>query len=388
MIDWETARARLGLFAEVLPRAVGSSRAVVGGDPAAGIPPGCTPRMVGETAVDELFIAVNSVTRDIPPLDAVENWVQRCALVADEFERLGPGGIHLDPGSPQILSMNRKVFGTTSFQHIEYAVEPTLPESVSAVDPYTDGIGSARVMSRRSPGRRWLIWVHGAAQGRPDDLYAFRAAHLYNRLGYDVVFPVLPAHGARRVKKVAYPGFDPLVNTLITVRAIAEIRSLIGWIAAQDPADIAIAGTSLGGPIAAMVASMDSRISSVLAVVPMLDMHATLAHHMERGGARGRYLAELMRSEPVRAVAGVVNPLSVQPVPVPDRRMVVAASNDRVTSVAAAQQLHEHWGGRIHWYAGSHVGHAMSASIRHAVDDFFGEPAPHPQGVGRLVNPG
>ena len=57
MIDWESGAARLGLFAKVLPRAIGSSRAAGRGDPATGVPPAdCGPRMVGETAVDELGV--------------------------------------------------------------------------------------------------------------------------------------------------------------------------------------------------------------------------------------------------------------------------------------------------------------------------------------------
>ncbi len=84
----------------------------------------------------------------------------------------------------------------------------------------------------------------------------------------------------------------------------------------------------------------------------------------------------MMRDESVREVASVISPLSVQPIATPpDRRMVVAALNDRVTWVSAAQQLHEHWGGRIHWYPGSHVGHAISTGIRHATDGFLSERA-------------
>lgn len=58
--------------------------------------------------------------------------------------------------------------------------------------------------------------------------------------------------------------------------------------------------------------------------------------------------------------------------------MVVAALNDRVTSVTAAQQLHNHWGGKVHWYSGSHVGHAISGSIRQATDEFL-RAAPPPR---------
>ncbi|MGV9712868.1 alpha/beta hydrolase [Gordonia sp. NPDC003424] len=372
MIDWESGLARVGLFADVLPRAIASSRVAGRGDAATGLPAADRgARAVGETAIDELFIAVNSVIRDIPPLELVEADVARCAEVADEFVALGPSGMHVEPSAPQILSRDRKVFGTTGFHHIDYAVEPKLPESVALLDPYADGVASVRVLTRGRSRRRWLIWVHGAAQGRADDLYAFHAAHLHKRLGYEVVFPVLPAHGLRRLRPVAYPGFDPLLNVLITVRAIAEIRSLITWIESHEPVEITIAGTSLGGPIAAMVASVDERIDAVLAVVPMLGMHDTLAHHMARGGSKGRALSRLMSSQPVRAVSSVIDPLTVEPAPKPDRRMVIGALNDRVTSVAAAQRLHRHWGGRVHWYRGGHVGHAMSGDVRRATDGFL-----------------
>lgn len=372
MPDWETGRARAELFASVLPRAVLSARNAGRGDPASGIP--ASPvgvRAVGETVIDEFFIAINSVIRDIPPNDEIERSVGRCAEVAAGFTELGALGMNVDPPIPLILGRDRKLFGTTGFHQIDFSVQPDFPILDPADDPYRDGLTSMRVLSRGGTGRRWLIWVHGAAQGRSDDLYAFRAAHLHKNLGYDVAFPVLPAHGSRRRDKVAYPGLDPLLNVAMTLRAVAEIRSLIGWIAAHDPIDITIAGTSLGGPIAALVASLDKRVSSVLAVVPMLDMHGTLAHHMDRAGSRGRQLAALMRSDAVRAVSSVVDPLSVEPYARSARRMVVAALNDRVTSVTAASRLHDHWGGGVHWYRGSHVGHAISGEIRRAVDDFL-----------------
>ncbi|MCH5644646.1 alpha/beta fold hydrolase [Gordonia sp. ABSL49_1] len=379
MTDWESAFARVGLFAGVLPRAVGSARNAGQGDAPAGIPPaGCGPRAVGETAIDEFFIAVNSVIRDIPALSDVEDAVQRCEAVADDFAAAGTVGMNTEPTAPRILSRRRRVFGTTGFHHIDYRVDAAVPSSVAGVDPYRDGVASVRVLTRGRSGRRWLIWVHGAAQGRADDLYAFRAAHLHKNLGYDVVFPVLPAHGSRRVEQVAYPGFDPLRNVVMTMRAVAEIRSLITWIDTHDPADITIAGTSLGGPIASLVASLDPRVSSVLAVVPMLDMHATLAHHMARGGSKGKALARLMNSDAVRAVSSVIDPLSVEPFAAPGRRMVVAALNDRVTSVTAAQRLYDHWGGHVHWYPGSHVGHAISGDIRRATDAFLADQADVP----------
>ncbi|GAB92654.1 alpha/beta hydrolase family protein [Gordonia rhizosphera] len=372
MTDWDTAATRLGLFADVLPRAVASARAAGQGDLAAGLPASTFgPRTVTEAALDEFFIAVNAAVRHMPSTVDVSASIDRCATVADEIAGLGIAGANVAQPVPEIVGRRRKVFGATGYHHIDFRADIRLPGSLAELDPYEASTASVRVLASGTARRPWLIWVHGAAQGRPDDLYAFRAAHLHRRLGYNVVFPVLPAHGVRRHRSLAYPGLDPLTNVSVTLRAIAEVRALVSWIATHDPSEISIVGTSLGGPVAAMVAGLEDQIGSVLAVVPMLDMHATLAHHMSRGGSRGAAMAILMRSPAVRAVSSVIDPLGVEPAAVPDRRMVIGALNDRVTSVAAARRLHAHWGGRVHWYRGSHVGQAFSANVRTVTDRFL-----------------
>lgn len=372
MIDWSAAVLRAGLFAEILPRAIGSARAASRGNDDLGIPPSqYRPRIVGESALDEFFIALNSILHNVSSLEELENRVAACREVADELSALGVAGANPPQPVPEILRNDRKRFGTTGFAHIDFQTQLTLPGALVDYDHFTDRVASARVLSGAGAGRRWLVWVHGAAQGRNDDLYAFRAAHLYGRLGFNVAFPVMPAHGHRRKREVSYPSFDPLLNVAITVRAVAEIRALISWINTHDPLDITIAGTSLGGPIAGMVAGLEPSVRSVLAVVPMLDLHGTLAHHLDRAGDRGRASAALLRDPAVTAVSSVVDPLAVTPFAEPERRMVIAALNDRVTSTRAAQRLHEHWGGRVHWYPGGHVGHAVSGHVRKATDGFL-----------------
>jgi pimeloyl-ACP methyl ester carboxylesterase len=370
--SWEAGFSRAFMFAEVVPRSLRSARIAHIRDTRSGRPrSGWGPRAVGETVFDEFFIALNSVLRDIPADEAVADYVDRCATIADEFVALGVQGASRDPGPPAILRRQSRRFMTTPYEQISFQVADPLPASVAEFDPGAANEASARVLSHGGTRRRWLIWVHGASQGRPDDLFTFRAAHLHNDLDFEVVMPVLPAHGPRSLPGVAYPGFDPILNVLITMRAVAEIRSLIGWIHTHDPIDITIAGTSLGGPIAALVASLDPRVSSVLATVPMLDMHRTLTHHMARGGIRGKLMAELLSSEPVRTVSAVMDPLSVEPHAEPDRRMVIAALNDRITSVTAAQQLHQHWNGRVHWYQGSHVGSVFAGDVKAVADSFL-----------------
>ncbi|MFT4125009.1 MAG: abhydrolase domain-containing 18 [Gordonia sp. (in: high G+C Gram-positive bacteria)] len=373
MTDWGLLGTRLSLFGAVLPRALASTWIAARGDTEAGVPPSRRgPLVVGETAIDELFIAINAVTRNIPPMAVIGAYIDRCEGVADEFAQLGMR-IHRRPDVPRVLSRQRRTFGTTRFDHIDFDIrDVALPDSVAGLDPYAGTASSVRVVSRGTPGRRWLIWVHGAAQGRSDDMYSFRAAHLHGVLDFDVAFPVLPAHGGRRRRQIAYPGMDPLSNVVLTVRAIAEIRALIGWIGTYEPAEIILAGTSLGGPIAAVVSGLES-VSKVMAVVPMLDMHGTLAHHMDRAGGRGRELGGLMRADAVTAVSSVMDPLALTPTATAENRMVVAALNDRVTSLSAARQLHAHWDGHVEWFAGSHVGAAMAPSIHAATDRFLAE---------------
>lgn len=368
--------ARVGLFANIVPRAVASARAAGRGHATLGIPPSKVgARTVGESAVDELFVAINSVLRDVSSIDDLAEAVVRCEAAAPVLTDLGVTGVNQPQPVPTILRRSRKRFTTTTYEHIDFSPKVELPEPLVGYAPYLDGVLSARLLVHDEPNRPWIIWVHGVGQGRPDDIYSFRAAHLHEKLGYNVVLPVLPAHGARSHANVVHPSFDPLENIAVTVQAIAEVRTMVSWVGAQDPAAITVAGTSLGGPLAAIVAGLEPSVSSVLALVPMLGVHATLAHHLDRAGKVGRDAAALLRSDSVRAVSSVVDPLAVLPYAEPDRRLVIAALNDRVTWVTAAQRLHHHWGGRIEWYPGGHVGHVFSGRVRELTDQFLTEGA-------------
>lgn len=193
--------------------------------------------------------------RDIPADEAITAYVDRCAVIADEFATPGVRG---QPGSrtardpvPAVAPIHGHAVRP---DHVP-GQRPTAG-CPSRVRPgrRRRGIG-AGTEPRRPTRRRWLIWVHGAAQG-PTTCSPSWAAHLHNNLDFELVLPVLPAHGPRSVPGVAYPGFDLILNVLITMRAVAEIRSLIGWIETHDPTT-SPSPTPLGGPIAALVALLD-----------------------------------------------------------------------------------------------------------------------------------
>ncbi|MEJ7831694.1 MAG: hypothetical protein WKF79_02175 [Nocardioides sp.] len=373
----ESTRARLWLLGCVVPRAVSSSVAASRRTEASGIPAwNLGLREFGETATDELFIALSALYREVPSLEAVQASVEACAAAAPELVELGVAGANRPPPPLAVLGLRRRKLAGIHFEHLEFESRPDLPASLMAAGYRRVEVAHARILRHPGEPRPWVVWVHGAEQGRLDDLVAFRAKHLHQELGLNVALPVLPQHGPRRDLGRSWPGFDLLGNIATMMRAVSDVRSVLGWVADQDPVSTSVVGMSLGGPVAALTAGLDDRVDAVCAMVPMLDAHATIAHHTAKTGGRGKVLAALLRAEPVRSVGTVVDPTALTPYAAPDRRLVIAALGDRMTSVRAAQRLHERWGGQVHWHAGGHIGHLMSGEVRATVDAFLlGVPA-------------
>lgn len=373
---WErtdSARTRLGLLAGILPRAVGSAVAASRRSEDHEVPASSLgPRQVGETALDELFIAGSALVRPVPELEAVELAVEACAGPARELSRLGVAGSHRASGPLRQVTLRRRRLGRLRYEQLDFESRPHLPASLASAGLDGHEVATARVLRHEDRTRPWVVWVHGAEQGRLDDLLSFRARHLHEVLGLNVVLPVLPLHGSRAQHGQQYLSFNPLANVATTIRAVCEVRALVDWIQAQGGDSVTAVGFSLGAPVAALAAGLDPRIDGVAAVVPMLDGHSTVAHHLDRAGSRGRRLAELLRSEPVRSIGAAIDPTELLPYAAPPRRAVIAALNDRVTSIRAAHRLHERWGGESHWHEGGHIGFIVSGAAKAAIDLFLG----------------
>ena len=368
----ETTWTRIWLFGSVLPRAISSSRAAGRRTEDSGIPAwNLGAREFGETATDELFIAISALYREVPNLESVQASVDACAVAAKELEGFGVADAHREPPPLRILGLRRRRLGRRKYEHLEFESRPQLPQAMVDAGLAEAEVAHARILRHEGAPRPWVVFIHGAEQGRLDDLFAFRAVHLHEELGLNVAFPVLPQHGPRRDLGKAWPGFDLLGNIATMMRAVSDVRALIGWVATEQAPSITVVGMSLGGPVAALTAGLDDRVDAVCAMVPMLDAHATIAHHTERTGARGRKLAALLRAEPVRQLGAIVDPTELEPHALPERRLVIAALNDRMTSVKAAQRLHERWKGSVHWHHGGHIGHLMSGQVKAELDAFL-----------------
>jgi hypothetical protein len=227
------------------------------------------------------------------------------------------------------------------------------------------------LMLRHKEPRPWLVCVHGAEMGRAQlDLLLFRAWHLHNDLGLNVVLPVLPMHGPRGrglPTGAVFPGEDVMDNVHAAAQAVWDVRRLLSWIRAQEPGSpIGLNGISLGGYIASLVASLEDGLTCAILGVPVADLVALLGRHagLDRNDPR-HHTVEL--AEPI---GRMISPLSFAPrVPIRGRFIYAGIADQLVHPREQVIRLWEHWGKpEIVWYRGGHTGFFNSRPVQRFVD--------------------
>jgi dienelactone hydrolase len=321
-------------------------------------------RQLGEVALDELVVTGMTLTGPPPQLPRPLSDYERAA---GELGGLGIDGAHHSPDPLQIKHIRPRRFGALTFEELTFDHEPTLPASVVA-----DGHGggaTARVRLYRcgDDTRPWLIWVHGAGQGDSMDLLVARVRQLRD-LGFNVALPVQPGHGPRRSSWPEYPARDPLANVAGMMRAVSEVRALIGWLEPQA-SSIAVAGLSLGSAVAALVSHLDARVDAVALYTPILGLNTMIGMHLGRWGSAGQQSARDLQSATVAAMTSVIDPLHTRPHA--DRRLIVGAWHDQMAMRSSASAMHEQWGGELYWHDGSHVGHLFSGAVQDVTERFL-----------------
>lgn len=225
----------------------------------------------------------------------------------------------------------------------------------------------ALLLRHREP-RPWVVCVHGALMGRGSvDLRLFRARHLHQVLGLNVLLPVLPLHGPRKNKGTAFPGQDLLDDVHAAAQAVWDIRRLISWIRTIEPASrVGLNGMSLGGYVSALVASVEDGLTCAVLGVPVADLIEVLGGHgglSEDDPRRGT----LQRALPI---GRMVSPLSLTPrVPMAGRFIYGGLADRLVNPREQVMRLWEHWGKpEIIWYQGAHTGFFQSRPVHDFVD--------------------
>jgi pimeloyl-ACP methyl ester carboxylesterase len=236
---------------------------------------------------------------------------------------------------------------------------------------YTANDREYALMLRHEEPRPWLVCIHGAEMGRAGlDLALFRARHLHEDLGLNIVLPVLPMHGPRArglPKGTVFPGEDVMDDVHATAQAVWDIRRLLSWVRSQDPgASIGLNSLSLGGCVAALVASLEPGLTCAILGVPVADLIQLLARHAGFGPDDPRRQAVTV-AEPI---GRMMSPLSLDPLVPMSGRFIYAGVADRLVHPRdQIIRLWEHWGRpEIVWYQGGHTGFFQSRPVQRFID--------------------
>jgi pimeloyl-ACP methyl ester carboxylesterase len=228
----------------------------------------------------------------------------------------------------------------------------------------------ALLLRHREP-RPWLVCVHGAEMGRAAlDLRLFRAWHLHQRLGLNVVLPVLPMHGprARGVPKgTGFPSEDVADNVHGVAQAVWDIRRLLSWIRLQEPASpIGLNGISLGGYLTSLIASLDRSLTCAIVSIPLADLVELVARH----AGVSDYLDLSQMLTLAKPISRMISPLGLTPQVPMEGRFICAGIADRLVHPRdEATRLWEHWDRpEICWFPGSHTGFFRSRQVHRFID--------------------
>jgi hypothetical protein len=293
-----------------------------------------------------------------------------------------PAAYHVTPPPLEKPELRRRRARGVDFEHLQFESgyephdgEPGRERWLSYAPCRT---GHAWVLRKHDPApetgssRPWLICIHGYQMGTPVvDFGAFRPAWLHRRLGLNLVLPVLPIHGPRRIHRASGDGF--LSGELLdTVHALAQaawdLRRIVSWVRAQGATQIGVYGLSLGGYSTALLASLEPGFTCAVAGIPATDFARLSWKHGPQDSLRRAEEAGIGLGETVN-LTKVVSPLVLQPQLPRERRYIFGGTADQLVPPDLVRDLWWHWEKpAMHWYPGAHCTFSSHSAVRRFVE--------------------
>src|SRR5207245_11204950 len=137
---------------------------------------------------------------------------------------------------------------------------------------------------------------------------------------------------------------DRIHSVPAMAQAAWNIRRAIRWIRATAGAEtpVGLYGLSLGGYVAALVASLEEDLDCVIAGIPATDIPDLYRRHSSPALRRRALAAGALGPEAI-AVHSVVSPLVLRPKLPREGRFVFAGLGDRMSTAEQARRLWRHW---------------------------------------------
>lgn len=358
----------LWLFAAALGSAWGAGRMALQLEPHfEGVPvPKVTGTLAAKVAIDEAILGFEQFSAAGFPLDGtVERVIGEVDAIHAQFSEQGliekPDAYHVSPPDlvdPEIR-MAKAAGHEIEILRFESGYAPRAGEPGRerwlGYDANRDGY--AYVMRHAGEPRPWMICTNGYRMGHAAiDVGLFE--RFFNRLGVNVLIPVLPLHGPRRMSwhsGTGFLGLDVIDTIHAEAQAVWDMRRLLSWVQAQEAPRVGALGLSLGGYTTALFASVAEGLSCAIPGIPLADIPRMILRH---GAAHQfRYAATAgLDLDRVRDVMRVVSPLTLTPRVPLEGRMIFGATADRLVTPDNVRDLWRHWEEpEIVWYDGGHV---------------------------------
>jgi dienelactone hydrolase len=336
-----------------------------------------------EAAGDDAMLALFDLALPKPSDEQAARHVRELAEAEEQFTARGwlekPESFHVAPPAFAAVASAKGRAARVDYEHLSCE---------SGYEPHEGEPGRERwlayarvrtahawLLRHADPGRPWLVCVHGYRMGHPwIDLPAFRAQRLHARLGLNVLLPVLPLHGPRRIGRLSGDGFfgaDVVDMVHAEAQAMWDLRRWLGWIRAQGATRIGVYGLSLGGYNAALLAGLEADLACVVAGIPATDLAALVWTH---GPEHILHVAERRGFERARAerVLRVVSPLALAPRVPRERRFVFAGNADQLVPAAQVQALVRHWEQpATTWFTGAHLSFGIHQEVTRQLAEAF-----------------
>ena len=330
-------------------------------------PPPMETKVFAKAALDEALTGYFVAMAKSPSGELAERMCDEAVKLETVLRERGwldnPTSFHKAPPPPENVRQTAARAVGVDYQRLRYPSgfmpEPLLPGADRWVSHERNRDCAAWMLRHDQPGRPWLLCIHGYRMGFPlADFRLFEPKHLHHKLGLNLLMPILPLHGPRRLGWQSgdyYLDGDLLDLLHAETQALWDLRRAIAWIRTQDPtARIGVLGYSLGGYNASLLATHEPGLDFVVAgiavadFVPLLWGHLPLPH-------RAYFEAHGLNDERLRTLLHVVSPLACAPQLPPERLHLFAGSADRVVTPDQPLRLAKHWGRPIEWYQGGHL---------------------------------
>jgi len=335
--------------------------------------------LAGQVAVDEALLATMNLTRTTPWGRERERILDEAARAREAFEARGwlakPADYHRAPPPLEdpALRPGRTLGTDYELLSFESGYEPHEgePGRERWLGYAPNRTALAHVLRARQPDRPWLLCFHGYQMGWDwMDVGAFRRLH--QRHDLNLVLPVLPLHGPRKIGRRSGDGFldgDVMNSVHAEAQAMWDARRILSWVRAQGAPAVGAYGLSLGGYNTALLASLDGELACAIAGIPATDFARLIWRHgapleimvIERHGIERATVDEVLR---------VVSPLHLEPRVPRERRAIFAGTADRLVPPDQVHDLWVHWERpRMHWYRGAHMTFALDRRVDQLLAD-------------------